>query len=69
LPQAAGPWPGRAPRRRGVACRRGGADRHARAGAGRGGYRRRSGQALAMTLGPVDRPHWWRAAATGPGRC
>src|SRR2546430_1323904 len=28
-----------------------------------------SGQALAMTLGLVDRPHWWRAAATGPGRC
>ena len=22
-----------------------------------------------MTLGPVDRPYWWRAAATGPGRC
>src|SRR5260370_4009317 len=20
-------------------------------------------------FGPVDRPHWWRAAATGPGRC
>jgi hypothetical protein len=26
------------------------------------------GPALAMTFGPVDRPHWWRAAATGPGR-
>ena len=25
-----------------------------------------SGQALAMTLGPVDRPHWWRAAAPVP---
>src|SRR5258708_10650674 len=20
-------------------------------------------------VGPVDRPHWWRAAATGPRRC
>src|SRR5262252_5711970 len=28
-----------------------------------------SGQALAMTLGPADRPDWRRDAATGPGRC
>src|SRR6266487_4042744 len=28
-----------------------------------------SGQALAMTLGPADRPDWRQAAATGPGRC
>jgi hypothetical protein len=28
-----------------------------------------SGQALAMTLGPVDRPRWWRAGAAGPIRC
>jgi hypothetical protein len=28
-----------------------------------------SGQALAMTWGPADRPDWRRDAATGPGRC